>query len=97
MSRRRTDRRSAAGPRPIVVEPRRLELNPGDAIAVNVAERLSVEQANRIRQELIAAFPGHRIVILEGGMSVTSRPDDDDLLERLQGEAENLENRRGLG
>jgi hypothetical protein len=53
-----------------VVKAKVLQLEPGDAIALVCADVVSVEQAKLLREQGEAAFPGHTVVVLSGGVDV---------------------------
>lgn len=51
-------------------EARVVRLEPGDVIALSTSERLTMEEADIMRERLGDLFAGHRIAILEGGFSL---------------------------
>jgi len=48
-------------------EVKQLGLHAGDVLALEVPDRLSDEDAARLHHALKDVFPGHRVVIVEGG------------------------------
>jgi hypothetical protein len=53
-----------------IVEAKILRVEPGDIIALRLSEEISVEQAQRSREYGEAAFPGHTVAVLSGGIDL---------------------------
>jgi len=53
-----------------IEEVRVLRPEPGDVIVFVTSKRLTMEQADQIREQAAALFETHRIAVLEDGMSV---------------------------
>lgn len=51
-------------------EVRILRLEPDDAIVVMVPRRISSEEQHGMLEQLTRLFPAHRVLVLDGGMSV---------------------------
>lgn len=48
----------------------RLELKPGDVVALYINRPISIEQGRRIKAEWETKFPGTRAVVLDGGLTI---------------------------
>jgi hypothetical protein len=53
-----------------LVEAKILRLEPGDIIALRVADELSPDQAKLLQEAGKAAFPGHDVAVLSGGIDL---------------------------
>lgn len=56
-----------------------LSLNPGDVIVAEVSHPIRVEQAERLREQLAAEFPGHKIIITTAGISLARLIREDEI------------------
>jgi hypothetical protein len=54
----------------LAAEVQRLELRPGDKLALTVDSLLTYEQAVALKKRLEDVFPGHACVVLGRGMSL---------------------------
>jgi hypothetical protein len=53
-----------------IEEVRVARLEPGDVVVLMAPERLNMEQADTLRERAAELFAGHRIAVLEGGMTL---------------------------
>lgn len=53
-----------------LVQAKILRLEPGDIIALRYEDDLPAEQARRLKEYGEAAFPGHSVVVLTGGVDL---------------------------
>lgn len=53
----------------------RVRMHPGDVVIVKVADHLTRERALILRERVQKVFPGHEVVVLDGGMDLqVARP-----------------------
>lgn len=66
---RRMDRREALGAIAAIpgMASFRVKVNSGDVIVLECPGQISVENANRLRNEFKQAFPRHELIILDNG------------------------------
>ena len=58
-------------------EVKRLNLGPNDAIVIECSQRLTMADADRIRNHVRAVFPGTRVLVVPEGCTVgVAGPDD---------------------
>jgi hypothetical protein len=60
----------ADGGLPEITEVQRVTLKPGDRLAVRVAGRITPQQADMIRQRVMATWPGVPVLILDDSASL---------------------------
>lgn len=65
-----TGRRLADLPKVQSVE--RLEINPETVLVITIDDHISAENAARIRDTIAAPFPGVKVMILDGGMKLST-------------------------
>lgn len=66
------EHREDAGPEDarLLTEAARLEIRPGDTLVVNVPGLLDNQEASRLKEQIEKCFPGQRVLVLAGGMSI---------------------------
>ena len=62
-----------------LAEAKVLRLQPGDIVVFETDTHLSCEQAQRLIDQAKAKIPGHEVLLLSGGVSMTSRAPDETL------------------
>ena len=62
---------------PEVEDIKRITYNPLDTIVLRVKEQLSAEAADRLRYQIASQFRGHRVIVLDGGMTLDVLAPDD--------------------
>lgn len=53
-----------------IEEVRVARLEPGDVVVLMAPERLNMEQADTLRERTAELFTGHRVAVLEGGVTL---------------------------
>lgn len=59
----------------IVGDISRVRMHPGDVVIIRVPDRLTVTQVNVLRERVATFFPGHEVLVLDGGLDLqVARP-----------------------
>lgn len=48
----------------------RLELKPGDIVVIKIPHAASMSQIERLHEFAMNTFPGHKCIVLDGGVSI---------------------------
>lgn len=51
-----------------------LRLEPGDVLVLRAERRVSVAEANQLRERMESVFPGHKSLVLDGVTLEVARP-----------------------
>ncbi len=64
---------------PEVEDIKRITYNPLDTIVLRVRGTLSADAADRLRYQIASQFRGHKVIVLDSGMTLdVLAPDEDD-------------------